>query len=170
LLAAFLVLPNTRAASSRVPEYLQIVPSAILRGNLERFRLDYERFLGRAASRTPRTLPILRLSADPAKEPSGERTEYQSGLGRERNVSGHAYKDAEHYPDQRAEANKEPRSASVFLDSHTDHPRLRRNSRSRTRKGHGAARFSGAGRRAERESASHLPGPRVLRHDSCGVT
>jgi hypothetical protein len=32
LLAAFLVLPNTRAASSREPEYLQIVPV----GDLER--------------------------------------------------------------------------------------------------------------------------------------
>src|SRR5206468_6392521 len=78
---------------------------------------------------------ILRLSADPAKEPSDERTEYQPGFGRERNVGGHAYKDAEHYPDQRADANKEPRSPSVFPDSHTDHPRLPRNSRSRTHKG-----------------------------------
>jgi Pyridoxal-phosphate dependent enzyme len=69
-------------------------------------------------------LPILRLSADAAKEPSDERTEYQPGFGRERNVGGHAYKDAEHYPDQRADANKEPRSPSVFPDSHSDHPRL----------------------------------------------
>ena len=60
------------------------------------------------------------------KKPSDERTEYHSGLGRERNLSGHAYKDAEHYPDQRADANKEPRSPSVFPDSHTDHPRLPR--------------------------------------------
>jgi len=78
---------------------------------------------GRAARRAP---PILRLSANPVKKPSDERTEYHSGLGRERNLSGHAYKDAEHYPDQRADANKEPRSPSVFPDSHTDHPRLPR--------------------------------------------
>jgi hypothetical protein len=32
----------------------------------------------------------LRLSADPAKEPSDKRTEYQPGFGRERNVGGHA--------------------------------------------------------------------------------
>ena len=37
----------------------------------------------------------LRLSGDPAREPPDEGTEYQSGLGRERNVRGHAYKDAE---------------------------------------------------------------------------
>jgi hypothetical protein len=87
---------------------------------------------GPAASRTPRTLPILRLSAGPAKEPSGERTEYHPSFGRERNVGGHAYNDAEHYPDQRADANKGPRSPNVFPDSHTDHPRLPGNSRSRT--------------------------------------
>ena len=40
LLAAFLVLPNTRAASSREPEYLQIVPVGDLERNCERFRLD----------------------------------------------------------------------------------------------------------------------------------
>jgi hypothetical protein len=79
--------------------------------------------------------PFSRLSADPAKEPSDESTEYQPDFGRERNVGGHAYKDAEHYPDQRGDANKEPRSPSVFPDSHTDHPRLPRNSRSRTHKG-----------------------------------
>ena len=40
LLAAFLVFPNTRAASSREPEYLQIVPVGDLERNCERFRLD----------------------------------------------------------------------------------------------------------------------------------
>jgi len=38
----------------------------------------------------------VRLSAHTAKEPSEERTEYHPGLGRERNVGGHAYQDAEH--------------------------------------------------------------------------
>ena len=38
----------------------------------------------------------VRLSAHTAKEPSEERTEYHPGLGRKRNVRGHAYKDSEH--------------------------------------------------------------------------
>jgi hypothetical protein len=62
------------------------------------------------------------LGTYPAIEPSGKRTEYQSALGREWNVGGHAHKDAEHYPDSRADGQKDPRSPSLFpgFDTHVD--------------------------------------------------
>jgi len=41
---------------------------------------------------------MLRLSADPAREPPDEPTEYQPGLGREGNVGGHADEDASSSP------------------------------------------------------------------------
>ncbi len=53
---------------------------------------------------------MLRLSADPAREPPDERTEYQPGLGREGNVGGHADEDAEQQPDHRADNDEEPQS------------------------------------------------------------
>src|SRR6266513_2658584 len=81
------------------------------------------------------------------------------GPGGERNVGGHAYKDAEHYPDQRADANKEPRSPSVFPDSHTDYPRLPRNSRSRTHKGPWCGLGCRGRAATERRDASAVPGP-----------
>ncbi len=57
---------------------------------------------------------MLRLSADPAREPPDERTEYQPGLGREGNVGGHADEDAEQQPDHRADNDEESQSPIIL--------------------------------------------------------
>jgi hypothetical protein len=49
---------------------------------------------GRTAYRLTGSLDAL-ISADSAREPPDERTEHQPDLGGERNVGGHAHKDAE---------------------------------------------------------------------------
>jgi hypothetical protein len=43
------------------------------------------------------------LHAAPAPQPTGQRTEYESDLGRKRNVCSHADQDAERHPDRRAD-------------------------------------------------------------------